>query len=896
MRQDLLTAVTEALAPYDFKTRGEWLREGKCPSCSRKTVWTHKDGPWLLRCARMDKCRWEGHVKELFPDLFENWSERYQATEADPTAAADAYLHHARGLSLTGLRGAYTQETFSLRDVGTTATVRFALPGGSYWERLIDKPHRFGDMKALFAKGKSYAGEAWSHPSDTMLDLANADEVWITEGIFDALSLREHDMFAAAAMSSGNYPEKFLSQLAKAASELGQKRPTIVFALDSDRAGRAGTMKFVEKARAANWTVTAAQIPQPDRGKTDWNDLHLRERLTDEDFELYLYLGALLLAKSPNEKATLMWERKRQSSFPFDFQDRTFWASVDPAKLAQELELAAKNSEGKEADEKKALDRTLKVTQIANCHPRPLYFQQDPLTDEAWYFFRIDLPHLDRPAKNTFTPPQIAKSGTFNERLLGISPMAMFTGNSTQLARILDAQRDRMRTVEAVGFVGYSREHSAYVFNEIAVKDGKVVRLNDDDYFEIGGLSVKSVDRSVGLDITPYTGKGDEWWWLDELWNAFGAKGFVALTFWFGSLFAEQLRAQHKSFPFLELVGEPNLGKSTIIEFFWKLVGRANYEGFDPSKSTASARARNFAQVGNLPIVLMEGDRDEDSARSARQFDFNELKSLYNGRSVRSRGVRTSGNETYEPPFRGAIVIEQNQQVIVTGDAIPTRLIHLEFDGKGYSPATKKAADRLEAAGLDQVSGFIIEAVRRETQVMAKVADRFADYEQALVDNPLVTHRRIAKCHAQLLALSDALAEIAPIGDRRLSAVHAMLVQMAEERKLAIASDHPTVESFWEAYDWISTIKEPDGLTGNSILNHSRDPDQIAVNLNHFVAMCANAKIPIPDPTELKRHLKSSKVRRFIDVKDVKSAIEAKTVHCWVFAREGAGGPAKGGR
>lgn len=887
MRQDLLTAVTEALRPYDFKIRGEWLREGKCPSCARKTVWTHKDGPWLLRCARMDKCRWEGHVKELFPDLFENWSERFQATEADPTAAADAYLHHARGLSLTGLRGAYTQETFSLRDVGTTATVRFPLPGGSHWERLIDKPHRFGDMKALFAKGKSYAGEAWSHPDDTMLDFANADEVWITEGIFDALSLREHRIFAAAAMSSGNYPEKFLSQLARACSEAGRERPTIVIALDSDRAGRAGTLKFVERAREAKWDADAAQIPQPDRGKVDWNDLHLRQRLRDEDIQQYRYLGALLLARTSREKATLMYRRRNQSSFPFDFQDRTYWASVEPAKLAQETEQLKKEHDEDEAAEL-ALQRTLKVTEIANCHPRPLYFQQDPLTDEAWYFFRIDLPHLDRPAKNTFTPAQIAKSGTFNERLLGISPMAMFTGNSTQLARILDAQRDRMRTVEAVGFVGYSREHAAYVFNEIAVKDGKVVRLNDDDYFEIGGLSVKSVDRSVGLDITPYTGKGDEWWWLDELWNAFGAKGFVALTFWFGSLFAEQLRSAHKSFPFLELVGEPNLGKSTIIEFFWKLVGRANYEGFDPSKSTASARARNFAQVGNLPIVLMEGDRDEDSARSARQFDFNELKSLYNGRSVRSRGVRTSGNETYEPPFRGAIVIEQNQQVVVTGDAIPTRLIHLEFDGKGYNATTKKAADRLEAAAIDQVSGFIIEAVKREAQVLAKVADRFPDYERALVENERVVHRRIAKCHAQLLALSDALAEFAPIGDKRLSEIHRELVVMAEERKLAIASDHPIVEQFWEAYDWLATTKDRDGFTDKCWLDHSRDPDQIAVNLNHFVAACANAKIPIPDPTELKRHLKSSKTRRFIDVKAVKSRVEEKTVHCWVFAREGA--------
>jgi hypothetical protein len=50
-----------------------------------------------------------------------------------------------------------------------------------------------------------------------------------------------------------------------------------------------------------------------------------------------------------------------------------------------------------------------------------------------------------------------------------------------------------------------------------------------------------------------------------------------------------------------------------------------------------------MAQIGNLPIVLMEGDRDEGS--HAKKFDFDELKSLYNGRSPRAIGIKNSGNE-----------------------------------------------------------------------------------------------------------------------------------------------------------------------------------------------------------------------------------------------------------
>ncbi|MCP5904682.1 ATP-binding protein, partial [Klebsiella pneumoniae] len=91
-------------------------------------------------------------------------------------------------------------------------------------------------------------------------------------------------------------------------------------------------------------------------------------------------------------------------------------------------------------------------------------------------------------------------------------------------------------------------------------------------------------------------------------------------AFWLGALFAEQIRAVQKSYPFLEVVGEPGSGKSTLLEFLWRLSGRPDYEGFDPSKSTPVARARNFAQVGNLPVCLIEGDRTLDNAKQ-RAFD-----------------------------------------------------------------------------------------------------------------------------------------------------------------------------------------------------------------------------------------------------------------------------------
>lgn len=907
MRQDLHQDVLAALGPMKFREEKGWLRQGECPRCRRKSLWTRQADPWVLRCDRINRCGYEGHVKELFPDIFESWSDRFASSAEQPDHAAEQYLHHARGLRVANLRGAFSQETYFSQELREgTATVRFPIRdwGGqdpakvvSWWERFIDRPSRFGKMKARFAPGKSYGGLWWAHPDDGPDVLAAAEELWLVEGVFDAAALREAGLAAVACLSSGNYPATALARLreavdARKAVDPTAKAPRLVWALDSDRAGKAGIRTMSAKANEAGWVVRAAQIPQPARGKVDWNDLQQRDRLKSADLEDYRWRGDLLLADTPQEVALLLHKKGGRATFPFQHASRTWWANIDAEKVEEAVEILRAGGGSALAEEvlrEQAAKKALRVSQIANCEPRPLYFQQDPLTDESWYFFRVDLPHDGPSAKNTFTPSQIAAPAEFKKRLLSISPLASFTGNAAQLDRLLEMGRERLRVVEAVGFVGYSREHRAYIFNDVAVKDGRIVELNDDDYFDLGHVSVKSVDRSVGLEIAPWSGAAEETAWVDDLWTAFGAKGLVTLAYWFGAFFAEQLRERQASFPFLELSGPPNQGKSTLIEFLWKLCGRANYEGFDPSKSTASARGRNFAQVANLPIVLMEGDRDDDTARS-KKFDFDELKSLYNGRSTRSRGVKTGGNETYEPPFRGAVVIEQNNAV-EGSEAILTRIVRLHFDGAGYNGETKKAAERLESAEIGKVSGFLLAAVRREREVLARIAEDFADNEAALIRMPDVGHRRVAKCHAQLMGCLDALRLVVKLPDERFLAARNLVLEMAAERKAAIAADHPVVEAFWEAYDYIGARFPRDGTDDTGFgprenwANHSRPADLIAVNLPDLVAKAGELRLPLPDLAALKAHLRTSRSRRFEAIRDVNSARIQRTLHCWVFKK-----------
>lgn len=872
------------LQEFDFKEKGTWLREGRCPNCQKKELYANAEHPWVVKCGRESKCAYERHVKELYPDLFENWSDRYRVTEANPNASADAYLTHMRGFDIARLRGCYTQESYVDKDINaSTATVRFTLPGGGYWERLIDKPQRFGKKKARFNYGSKHAGHVWQPPG---LDLSTVDDVWIVEGIFDAIALWLHGVAAVALMSCNNWPEHFLASLDKLRPG---NRPTLVWALDTDGtdgdgAGQRYIRKWARQARELAWDCKAAQIKQDGRSKIDWNDLHQRDRLSLSDRKGYLHEGALLIARSASAKALLIYNEAGRSSFPFEFGNRLYWFELDFkkfAKLKGELMDSDKGLTDEEITEQ-ALKECNAVYPICTGYPRVLYFQRNDITDESWYYFRVNRPGDQPPVKNTFTGGQIMAGAEFGKRLASVAAGCFFTGKTEQLMQLLREQTPPtgIKTVETIDFIGYSREHAAYILGDVAVKDGNVYELNAEDYFEIGRLNIKSLLQSMRLQVNTRTADYTDAW-FGHLWTAFGVKGVISLAFWLGSLFAEQIRTTEKSYPFLELIGEAGSGKSTLIEFMWKLLGR-EHEGTDPTKSTLAGRTRTFGQVGNLPMVLIEADRSNGNERvNVKQFDWDELKTLYNGRIGRARGHKSSGNETYDPPFRGAVVISQNA-VVAASDAVMQRIVHINLDKSGHSPEGSRAGKALETLAMEEVSGWVLQAVRREKQVMTTLAEMWTSYETMLKAHPALKSVRICKNHAQMMACVEALEHVTPITPAQKQASLTALIDMALARQQAINADHPMVTEFWEKFDHLN---DTDGLEK---LNHANKDHLIAISLPEIYERATQHGARLPDYADMKRLLPESRARKFLEYKGVASRLLEKTVKCWVFRREGA--------
>lgn len=866
------------LSQFGFKENGDWLQQGTCPSCNKKELYARAESPWVLRCGRSNKCGEELHIKELYPDIFESFSDRYVSTPDNPTASADAFLSYARGLDVKGLKTLYTQENYvdPLTHQGS-ATIRFKVAQGAFWERLIDKTHRF-DRKANFIG--PYQGLVWSSP---LADYSSAHEIWVTEGIFDALALMENGIIAVSILSCNNYPEKWLESL-----KASNPNVRLIIALDADKAGRKFTKKFVTRLQSESWQAFAAQPPSQlgKRKKVDWNDLHQLNRLTEKDLTEYRYYGDLLTAKTATAKAMVIHARKQTQLFQFDFENRLFQFKLD----LDRFDKAMRNLETAEGDlthqerVTRAMVESNCITEIANCKPTALYYQRNIITDESWYYFKVEFPSGEI-MKSTFTGSQLSSSSEFKKRLLHIAKGALYTGNSQQLDRLMLNQLQQIKTVQTVDFLGYSKEFSTYVFRDLAVSNGKVYPLNDDDFFEVGDKSVKSLEQSVRVNINPELSE-HEHVWPELLWEAFREKGLIALAYWFGSLFAEQIRDLNESYPFLEIVGEPASGKSTLIEFLWKLLGRDNWEGINPSTATLAARGRAIVQVSNMPVVFLEGDTDRDAKQKSMNWE--EVKAMYNGRVVRARGMGTSGNETYEPPFRGALVISQNA-VVDASRAVLERIVHLYTDKAHQNENTWIAAEKLAKLPVNALSGFLLKSTISEKQTLQIYQEQYVKYHTYLREETELKQTRIIKNHAQIMALLDALCSVVDLEDSWVDAALEKIVSMAIEREQAVQKDHPQLQEFWEVFEYL----EANGCG----LNHSTDANTIAFSLNQVYQVAIDWRQQLAPLGEMKKLLKSGATHKFMCVKTVRSGVNARHnrinkgtqkpehVHCWVFVR-----------
>ncbi|MCY1363584.1 hypothetical protein D9M69_503520 [compost metagenome] len=128
------------------------------------------------------------------------------------------------------------------------------------------------------------------------------------------------------------------------------------------------------------------------------------------------------------------------------------------------------------------------------------------------------------------------------------------------------------------------------------------------------------------------------------------------------------------------------------------------------------------------------------------------------------------------------------------------------------------------------------------------------------------------------------------LSDHHVNETQRCIVQMAQERQAAISADHPAVAEFWEVYEYLENLDD------GPVVNHSKNPELIAINLNEFVQRASEHRQQLADVGTLREVLRNSQSRKFLGAsKAVDSAVRSHhalrnpmlarpgTVKCWMF-------------
>lgn len=547
----------------------------------------------------------------------------------------------------------------------------------------------------------------------------------------------------------------------------------------------------------------------------------------------------------------------------------SYWCIVDDTKLKiidSTIEL-------------NTFTKHIALSEIANCSITILYSQVESGSEECIYYLEIAQSKTKK-AKSAFTAKQLSSKSDFKQKIMATLSGAIYTGNAEQLNRIFLDQAPLVKTVQTIPYVGYFTEIQTYVYPDYAVYKGNIYHKNADDFFALPHGYVKSVFELSNFN--PSIEYKNEW--LEAFIIVFGDKGLVALAYWMLSLFAEQIRAKYGMFPFLEATGEAGAGKSLLIEFLWLLVGRSSYEGINPTTSTRVGRARTLAQVSNLPVVFIEGDiNDPSSGNNHKQKAFSpeELKPLFNGRSPRTKATKDHTNITDDMPFKGSVVISQNQKVSGS-EAILSRLIYLHFDRSQHNAQSREAASYLARLSVEEVSGFLFYVLKNEQFILDIVDQTFQSNRDHIMALPNVKMERIGSTHGLMLSGLQALSEILPITDNTKQKVMNFIDQLAIERERDLVSDHPALDQFWDVYEYFESLVQPNQPYS---LNHSPNEDEIAIHLNEFFPHAKLNHQALEDIKLIKKIIKTSVRHPFIAVKTVRSPIASKPMHCYVFKK-----------
>jgi hypothetical protein len=887
---------------FNFKRSNGKLIKGECPSCNKKELFVNPARPWKVKCNRANNCGYEESTQAIYPEILEGLKDELSNDPKNPNGRADGYMRYMRGFPIEKMADWFTQGHYSVNnttDEVNTPTVRFLVDAERhvFWERFIEKPikgkrrhHWAGSRRKLATNhpdfedlnGTLQKGLWWTPPGQVIED---HDQVYLVEGIFHAIALHFSGVKAAATFAAGYFPSESIKPY------LG-KNITWVWGLDFDKTGLENMAKHSETLENMGENTTLAITG---REYDDWDDLYKKGVLTKDSgrfFDGCLYRGLLEAAKTPDRKAFVFFREKGLRFFTIEFKSALYSVKIDTRKSDLNLDELKELNPDSLFDHKAVpgqFTSNATIEKISPCFPQYLYAERNQLTRELSFFVRVDFSNGAPRVQETLDKNALEGPKGFHKALVGIAAGGAFYGNDKDFRFIYDGwfhNKKASEEVKTLNYMGYDSEFGGYVFDKYGFKNGRYIEVNEIGLVQYQDKKTKTTLKDIEFVVPDQVAKLD---WLAQAQTAFGMNGLLTIAYWFGTFYSEQLRKRLGWFPFFEMSGPPGTGKSTIIEFLWKASGRSGrYEGINPTKYTQAARGKAMTKFSGLPMVMVEGDTIE----AKQAFDINEMKDAFNGGPIRGVGLPTGGSETIEPPFKCGFMVAQNAMVDCE-KAMISRFVHTHWTESHFSNEGFELLKMFRDMSHEQASKFMFEALKNEKQIMASILGHYQVLLAEFRDQPKIKMVRIQEVHALITACFYALDIL--FGNEAVQLreqVKNMMMARAIDRQKRMTDDHPDIENFWSVYEIINIKTEKDlnyeysqQTMDVEVLNHSKDQELVAINLNEVAARAEQLRHRLPPVKELKRLLNHSTKYKFMDVKPVSSQLTNKSKHCWVFEK-----------
>ena len=623
------------------------------------------------------------------------------------------------------------------------------------------------------------------------------EQVYIVEGVLDALSLELQGMPAVAILTSKTIPNAWLETVQ---GKIGK----FIIALDDDLAGIAGAKKLAKELEKRGFLYDFSMVKNG-----DWNDFLLKKGFENPAWKQDCNdWGKIACARSAKERGQLLAIKKPFDQFLFDFENETFVFCKDKDQDAA------------------AMDRVEgKVTKIGTFRIEFLASYQK----EDCYTYLFEVCKAGKSTKIELKAEETINNEQFKKAILSKVKQARWRGTSENLESLmLLLQEKEKETIYITHQFGYDQKSQSYLLGKFGFWNGQILHADEAGIFSIPKYGkIKSTYEGFNEQTAfQFVQPSDNRQWIQHFHQAYGVYGSVLLGYFVASFFAVQCSKDWGYFPFLALTGTRGSGKSTLLSFIWKMFSRQNSDSLTSDGTTTTHKKRFFSAMSNIPVVLSESTKKDGDKN---KFDLNLLLNAFNRMGIYATGKKTNDLQTNDYSFDASVIVEQNLPIEGT-PALVSRFVQLVMNNDYQTEQTEFHANQLAQTPLEDFCQVLHFLMKHEAII------NFILKQKQLAQNhiqPKVSEKRYADVHSVIYGGFCALGGLfAPVlGSTEWQAIKTNLLQklldLAQTAECAENGEDPLVRQF---FDEVKELIDSDPESGNYFLDIQNDEMKLDVS------------------------------------------------------------------